>query len=507
MPLPININELINGLTVEWERIEFKEAWNPEAVIHSMCAFANDINNWGGGYIVIGIGENDGRPVFPPAGLDTSQLDAYQKKLIELCHLITPHYFPVAVPYVLQEKHILILWCPGGDTRPYKAPKYLGRKSESVYYIRRFSSTVRANNSEDEKLFHLAAKLPFDDRINHHADVADLNITLIKSFLKEVGSKLYKTADDVSFKELCLQMHIARGPPEYIRPVNSGLLFFNEEPETFFRGTRIEIVEFHDEIGDSFSERIFTGPLNIQLQDALHYIKNNVLKEEIRKLPDEAKAHRFFNYPYIALEEALANAVYHKSYERQNPIEVNIRSDRIEILSFPGPVPPITKDQLKKPYVVTRDYRNRRIGDFLKELHMTEGRNTGIPKIRRAMKFNGSPEPIFETDDDLNYFLTVLKIHPEAYDSAAKGIDEQIDEKPPINEKQRDILLFCTEPHSRREIFDQVGLKNTYHNHKKQVLPLLENGHLSFTTPEKPQSRYQKYVLTEKGKVFLKSLK
>ena len=45
MALPANISELIHGRTVEWERIELKQGWNPEDVIHSMCAFANDFHN------------------------------------------------------------------------------------------------------------------------------------------------------------------------------------------------------------------------------------------------------------------------------------------------------------------------------------------------------------------------------------------------------------------------------------------------------------------------------
>ncbi len=505
MPLPININELINGLTVEWERIEFKKSWNPEAILHTLCAFANDINNLGGGYIIVGIEEKDGRPIIPPSGLEPSQIDTFQKKLMELCHLITPNYFPVAVPTVFQEKHILILWCPGGDTRPYKVPKTLGKKYESVYYVRRFSTTVRANSVEEQQLFQLAAKVPFDDRIYHRTEIEDMSITLIKSFLKEIGSELYETADKIPFKELCLQIQIARGPAEYLKPVNVGLLFFNEKPDRYFRGAQIEIVEYHNEIGDSFSEKIFTGPLHIQLRDALQYLKNNVLKEEVRKIPDQAEARRFFNYPYVALEEALSNAVYHKSYELQNPIEVNVRPDCMEILSFPGPIPPITRENLKKARVVARDYRNRRIGDFLKELHLTEGRSTGIPKIRRAMENNGSPEPIFETDEDRNYFLTILKVHPEANNSTAKEITEQIPEKPLITEYQVEILRFCTEPHSRREIFDKIGLKDTYYNFKKQISPLIEKVLLSFTVPEKPNSRDQKYILTEKGMEFLKS--
>jgi ATP-dependent DNA helicase RecG len=56
----------------------------PEAIIHSICAFANDINNWGGGYIVVGIAENEGMPEFPPAGLSQESLDKIQKELVNL---------------------------------------------------------------------------------------------------------------------------------------------------------------------------------------------------------------------------------------------------------------------------------------------------------------------------------------------------------------------------------------------------------------------------------------
>ncbi|HDL64472.1 MAG TPA: hypothetical protein ENH12_03685 [Proteobacteria bacterium] len=48
--------------------------------------------------------------------------------------------------------------------------------------------------------------------------------------------------------------------------------------------------------------------------------------------------------------------------------------------------------------------RNRRIGEFLKELDLTEGRSTGIPKILKVMKENAFPPPEFDTDEDRSYF-------------------------------------------------------------------------------------------------------
>ena len=52
MAVPVNIDDLINHRTVESTRIEYKAGFNPEAVVHTICAFANDIDNMGGGYIV-----------------------------------------------------------------------------------------------------------------------------------------------------------------------------------------------------------------------------------------------------------------------------------------------------------------------------------------------------------------------------------------------------------------------------------------------------------------------
>jgi ATP-dependent DNA helicase RecG len=72
LPSPINLRRLLGGQVVESERIEFKEGWNPLSVLHTLCAFANDFHNLGGGYILIGIAETNGVPILPPVGLNWS---------------------------------------------------------------------------------------------------------------------------------------------------------------------------------------------------------------------------------------------------------------------------------------------------------------------------------------------------------------------------------------------------------------------------------------------------
>ena len=103
MPLPINIESLLSTHVIESERIEFKKGWNPLVILHSICAFANDFNNIGGGYIVIGVEENNGQAAMPPIGIDARQIDSIQKKLLQLCHYISPNYFPVVEPVIVHE--------------------------------------------------------------------------------------------------------------------------------------------------------------------------------------------------------------------------------------------------------------------------------------------------------------------------------------------------------------------------------------------------------------------
>ena len=74
MAIPINVKKLISGRVVESERIEYKKGWNPIAIYRTICAFANDFENIGGGYIIVGAEEEHGGAKRPVAGIPTEQL-------------------------------------------------------------------------------------------------------------------------------------------------------------------------------------------------------------------------------------------------------------------------------------------------------------------------------------------------------------------------------------------------------------------------------------------------
>jgi ATP-dependent DNA helicase RecG len=77
-----------------------------------MCACASDFHNLGGGYIFSGVDENQGQPVLPAAGFPANKLDSIQKKFPRTRASDAAHYHPDIAPYVIQQKHILALWCP-----------------------------------------------------------------------------------------------------------------------------------------------------------------------------------------------------------------------------------------------------------------------------------------------------------------------------------------------------------------------------------------------------------
>lgn len=413
MALPVNIEELLDCRVVESTRIEFKRDWNPNPIIHTICAFANDIDNIGGGYVIVGVEEKDGSPVLPPRGIEQSRIDAILKELVGLCRKIEPLYNPIVEPVCLDGTYLIVIWVPGGYGRPYKASKdVFSANSGKLYYIRKFSSTIVASPNEEKQLFYVSTDIPLDDRPNLLASVSDLDIGLMRQHLKDTGSDLYRFSLEYDALRIAQDMQLVSGPPEDLRPLNVGILMFSESPQKYFRYARIEVVDIPDPTGTNMTEKIFAGPIQRQLSDALLYIKNYALKEVVIKEDDEAESRRIANYPMKAVEEVLASAVCHRSYQVSEPITVRITPESIEVISFPGFDVSITDKNIENYDIRARLYRNRRIGDFLKELGFIEGRNTGFPNTLEALRRNGSGKPVFETGSARNYLSVTIPVHP-----------------------------------------------------------------------------------------------
>lgn len=83
MALPINIEDLLNKQKIESNRIEFKSGWNPDKIYHTICAFATDLDNTGGGYILVGVEQDEnGLAKRPVKGLPVESIDEIMKDMV-----------------------------------------------------------------------------------------------------------------------------------------------------------------------------------------------------------------------------------------------------------------------------------------------------------------------------------------------------------------------------------------------------------------------------------------
>lgn len=414
--LSINIDNLIRCVGVETARVEFKAVWDkkvtPYQIVKTICAFANDFQNLNGGYIVLGVAETNGCAILPPQGISPQEIDEIQRQIRGVCKRIEPDYPVVISPELIDGKYILVLWVPASDVRPHSAPD--GEKGIRKYFVRIGSETIdAAKNGFLDQLLQMTARVPFDDRRALAARVEDIRENKVREFLKDIRSGLL---DEENARELYRKLKIAVPVNGHDAPKNIGLLFFGDDVTHWFPCCRIEIVHYSDgAAGNIIEERVFQGGIHEQLRGALSYLEG-MSSAHLEKQENTFRLKGWVSYPVPALREALVNAVYHRSYESDypDPVKVYLYPDRIEVISYPGPLPGIHIEHLRqeKP-IPPLPARNRRIGEFLKELRLAEGRGTGIPKLYRAMRDNGSDDPRFDYDEGRSYFRVTLPAHPE----------------------------------------------------------------------------------------------
>ena len=320
-------------------------------------------------------------------------------------------------------KQVIVIWCPAGSYRPYSVPVNVTAKgSKEYFYIRSGTSSIEARGEVLVELRELANRMPFDERGNSDIQLEDISLVLLRDYLVKVGSKLADEVITTPLATILDLMELYTGPKENRLLRNVAAMMFCENPNKFFPYTQIDVVTFPNgkmKDPNNFTEVTFKGSVPQMIKQTMDYIKSNVLKEHVRKVSGRQEAERFWNYPYDAIEEAVVNSVYHRDFLQHEPIEITIEPSGISILNCPGPDRSISKEDIAKGDMVkSRRYRNRRLGDFLKELDLTEGRSTGVPTIQTKLAENGSPRAIFETTDDRLTFLVTIPIHEGCSDSS-----------------------------------------------------------------------------------------
>ena len=430
MNLEFDVEDLLGKHNIESDRVEFKKGWNPDDIYRSICAFANDFDNIGGGYIVLGVEEDDGIAVRPVHGVPDAAIDRIQKEMLGYNHKIQPMYSPKLITEIADGKRIIIIWVPTGMQRPYKTVEHVTSKNDNNYkcFIRYGTSSIAAAHEQELELLTISAREPFDVQGNPKATIDDISQILLETHLKETGSKLAKLITNLGVKETLDQMGLLDGPPERVRVKNVALMMFCDHADQFFPYMQVEIVRFpKGSIADpnNFIEiPPIKGTVPQIIRRTMEKLQDMVITDSIHKIKGRMEAEHIYSYPYEALEEAVVNAFYHRDYMCYEPVHIEIEPDHISIISYPGIDWSVPMDTIKKgERFKTRMYRNRRLGEFLKELGLTEGRCTGIPTIQQELERIGSPRTIFETDDDRRSVCVTIPINPSSLDSPDSSLD------------------------------------------------------------------------------------
>lgn len=566
MALPINVEDLLNKQKIESNRIEFKRGWNPDKIYHTICAFATDLDNTGGGYILVGVEQDDnGIAKRPVKGLPIEDIDDIMQDMVGYDAKITTSnlrsiaYNSRVSKEEVDGKYILVIWVPTGPNRPYCVPESVVAKGKSPlkYYIRSKASTIEARGETLDEVRELADRTPFDERGNESIKVDDISDVLVYEHLKAVKSKLAVNFMGRPLMEVLDEMDLLVGPTENRSIKNVAAMMFSEHPEKFFPVTQVDIVIFPEGSVENPDLMIevpkITGPVPRIIRDTLSYLRTNVIKKQITKPTDDEKSDKIYNYPYQAFEESVVNALYHRDYQEREPVEITIEPDHIDILSYAGPDRSISSETIKAARKLkARRYRNRRLGDFLKELDLTEGRATGIPTIQKALRDNGSSPAVIDTDDNRTYFLMTIPCREgftnkvvNAVSSVEKYIGDglrqilgqknvQVQEyinQSVITDKVQlgqlveqlfvqvwsssrskenadgmisttiDLLCMLHEGSlSANELSIRLDYTSTKDLKRKIISPLIEFEYIEMTIPDKPKSAKQAYKLTSKGK-------
>ena len=235
MSIPINLEDLLHKRKIESNRIEFKKGWNPDKIYRTICAFANDFDNIGGGYIVIGVEEENGIAKRPVCGVPIEELDKIQREMIGFNNKIDPYYMPRVDAQEVDGKYVLFIWAPAGVNRPYNVrERVTANQSPCKWYVRSGTSTIEAKGEVLDELREMANRTPFDERGNENIEITDISPALVLDYLQTVNSRLVNEFANKPFSEVLNLMDLFTGPSERQMLKNVAAMMFCKNPAKFF---------------------------------------------------------------------------------------------------------------------------------------------------------------------------------------------------------------------------------------------------------------------------------
>jgi len=150
--------------------------------------------------------------------------------------------------------------------------------------------------------------------------------------------------------------------------------------------------------------------------------------------------------------------------------------------------------------------RNPHIVAAFRRLGLCEQAGTGIRMVLNQWQALGHPEPVYENDRSRKAFEMRLPLGQDQVTGEVQVQEAQVGTKSAPSRHQVEILHKCQKDSALLDLM-AIARRSDRTKFRHQVLnPLLEEGLIEMTIPDKPRSSKQKYRLTDKGRVLLEQL-
>jgi predicted HTH transcriptional regulator len=416
-----NVNvpiDLSNLLVRESEQVEWKEnVADPENVVATLSAFANDWSNLGGGYVVCGAKEVKDLHGFPSVevkGLSASRLKEVEGRVLAGCRdRVSPSIAPQVheLPTTDPASRVLVFVMAATP----KAHTFRKGDESGKYYVRISRETREARNGVLRELLVRKNEVePWDRRVCSTATTNDLDLVALRDALQRMNVfDPLRGIDDYLSDTRALSPFVpplcGRDPlTGQLRPRNFAILLFGRQVQAHVPGaySLVSIYPGQDRSEPHAERHELDGTIidqarrSIDILGVQSYISFDKTNE---RSPNAVK------YPRQALTEAVINALAHRDYELQDPARTTIFSNRIEIVS-PGALPVGVKLETLREGKADPKWRNQTMAWFLSRLQLAQAEGQGIPTIIRSMREEGCPAPVFEADDAR--VICTLPAHP-----------------------------------------------------------------------------------------------
>lgn len=420
-------NDILKAQTAECSYIEYKASSNQlNKILKTICAYGNNYYDNDVQFLFVGVEEINDKvgkavPKLPITGIEEGVLEKCKNEIKSLRPFLYPNVsFELITNEINGIKYILVI-VPRQTGGPFmvseRAEKEKKIQLKAGRYVRIEAETRLARVDEEYDLLRKFANFHFSSITNEDAQLDDLSSDLLREYFRLTSDR--KITGDLDKTEMAKSLGLVdKNDPTTKKVKNFAVLMFAQNPEKFIPYAYVDIIIDMFGSKQRMESKSIKGPVWKLYFQVVKFINDNYLNTLVIRENGNAENRKVSNFPYVALEELVANAIVHNNFENYKAIQIYISEKEINIVNYNKPLPPLKISDLnQRTFFNERDTENPEIRDMFKALGIIESFGTGIGEAKRAMKENGSPELYYKDfEDNYNVTSVVIPVNAEYFE-------------------------------------------------------------------------------------------